>query len=204
MNLVEFGNYNVSFQIFKNDPIGIKCLEYWKMQCIEWCGDEYDKINDRFADQKYLDNWLNLYPKSVYVLNDNVSGLAPWNLNNYKITLENEKFYSNNERIIFYHFHHFKLFSKQWATNGFREYKVKTQKGINLLYLFYWKKIEEFNTILNISSDTSTRFDITSQGLNQKILEERNLYFKKKNKLTNFNLKRIPKFLRKLYIKLYA
>lgn len=204
LHLDEFGKYNVSFQIFKNDEIGIKCLEYWKTQCIEWCGDEYDEINNRFADQKYLDNWLNLYPNSVYVLNDNVSGLAPWNLNNYDISLKNNQFYSNNERIIFYHFHHFKLFSEKWATNGFREYSVKTKKGIDLLYFFYWKKLELFNKILNVSNDVSTRFDITSEDLAQKILKERKLYLKKKNKLSHFDIKPIPKFLRNIYIKLYA
>jgi len=203
LHLDRFGKYNVSFQIFKNDAVGIKCLEYWKQQCIDWCGDEYDAVNNRFADQKYLDNWLDLYPNLVYVLNDAVSGLAPWNLNNYSITQKNNEFYSNNERLIFYHFHHFKLFSKKWATNGFREYKVRTNKEIDKLYLNYWEKLEIFNVILNSSSDVSTRFDITSQDLTQKILKERNLYFKKKNKISHFNLKPIPKFLRKLYINFF-
>ena len=50
--LVEYGIYNVSFQIFKNDETGRKCLQHWRTQCIDWCRDEFDEINNRFADQK--------------------------------------------------------------------------------------------------------------------------------------------------------
>jgi len=32
---------------------GIGLLENWRTQCIEWCYNHYDQINDRFADQKY-------------------------------------------------------------------------------------------------------------------------------------------------------
>jgi len=69
------GKNNVSFQIFKNDAVGISCLELWREQCIEWCKDELDIENDRFADQKYLDNWEEKYDPNIKILNDNVTGI---------------------------------------------------------------------------------------------------------------------------------
>src|SRR5262245_5124074 len=33
----KYGIYNVSFQAFRRDETGIRCLEQWKKQCIGWC-----------------------------------------------------------------------------------------------------------------------------------------------------------------------
>jgi hypothetical protein len=201
--LEKYGKYNVSFQIFKNNVVGIQCLEFWKKQCVEWCADEYDEANDRFADQKYLDNWITLYPNEVHVLNDAVSGLAPWNLNNYVIEKKDTMYSSNSEQIIFYHFHHFKIFSEKWASNGFNEYKVRNQEGIDELYVDYWQKIEKFNEELSISSDNSSRYK-TSSKLLPKLLKEKTVYKKEGNSLKHVSFAHIPKFIRKLIIKVYA
>lgn len=202
-HLSKFGMYNVSFQIFKNNKIGLACLQKWKEECIEFCGDEYDEVNDRFADQKYLDKWLNLYPNEVFVLNDNVSGLAPWNLNNYKVEKKVNSFFSNNEQMIFYHFHHFKIFNEEWAANGFDVYKVKYQKGIDDLYLEYWNKIDDFNKEFAIAQDSSTRYKMSSK-LVPKLLKEKFVYKRKKNHLKHKSFAYIPKFIRKKIIKMYA
>ncbi len=153
----KFGLYNVSFQVFKNDVDGIGCLKLWEKQCIEWCKDELDEVNDRYADQKYLDKWPELFKDKVKVLDDDVSGLAPWNISSYHISQRNQKFYSNNNEIIFYHFHDFKIIGKNWVANGFKYYQVREQIALNKLYLFYWKKIIKFQKMLSISKDISSR-----------------------------------------------
>lgn len=203
LHLEKYGIFNVSFQIFKNNSIGLECLNEWKKDCINWCGDEFDKINDRFADQKYLDKWSNLFPNELYSLNDNTSGLAPWNINNYAITKKNDEFYSNNEKIIFYHFHHFKILSKKWATNGFNEYKVNSQSNLDLLYLYYWNLIENKNNNLGINQDNSTRYK--SNSLVATLLKEKIVFNRvNENEIKKINYGFIPKFIRKLIIKIYA
>jgi hypothetical protein len=199
-----YGVYNVSFQIFKNNKIGLKCLEYWKSQCLEYCSDKLDIINNRFADQKYLDNWNELYPNEVFSLNDNTSGLAPWNLDNYNLKVENNQFYSNEEKIIFYHFHQFKIFNKKWASNGFDEYKVKRQIAIDDLYLYYWNKIDFYNNQITNNEVISIRY-LQSKNIISKLLKEKIVY----KKINEFRIKRIsfrtiPKFIRKLIIKIYG
>lgn len=200
---VQYGIYNVSFQVFKNNETGINCLKHWREQCLEWCGDEFDAVNDRFADQKYLDNWVTLYPNQVYVLDDAVSGLAPWNLNNYKIEKKNGKYISNSKEMIFYHFHHFKIFNEKWASNGFDEYKVNHQEALDDLYADYWMKIEKFNSQLSISSDNSSRYK-TSKNLLPKLLKEKSVYKKEGDVIKRVSFTYIPKFIRKLIIKMYA
>lgn len=202
--LIEYGIYNVSFQIFKNDEIGIKCLQYWRTQCIDWCGDEFDKKNNRFADQKYLDNWPELYPFKLKVLDDNVSGIAPWNLNNYKITERDNKFYSNNERMIFYHFHHFKFFNKNWAANGLNIYRVKSKNIIGNLYLLYWNKISQYNKSLALMSDQSTRHNHLN-NTSARIFKENFVYFNLMNKiLINLNFTKMPNIIKRILIKINA
>lgn len=202
-HLSKFGMYNVSFQIFKNNETGLACLQKWKEECIEYCGDEYDEVNERFADQKYLDKWLTLYPNEVFVLNDNISGLAPWNLNNYKVEKIENCYYSNQEQIIFYHFHHFKIFNESWASNGFNEYKAKHQNGVDALYLDYWNKIDSFNNQFAIVKEDSTRYK-TSSKLLPKLLKEKEVYYRKNYNLEHKSFTFVPKFIRKLIIKRYA
>jgi hypothetical protein len=202
-HLSKFGKYNVSFQIFKNNEIGLSCLQRWKEECIDYCGDEFDEVNDRFADQKYLDNWLALYPNEVFVLDDNISGIALWNLNNYKIEKRGNRYFSNNEQMIFYHFHHFKIFNEIWASNGFYEYKAKHQNGVDELYIDYWNKIDSFNNQFAIVKEDSTRYK-TSTKLLPKLLKEKVVYYRKNYNLEHKSFTFVPKFIRKLIIKMYA
>mgnify|MGYP000946647940 CR=1 FL=1 len=202
-DLIKFGKNNVSFQIFKNDEIGLKCLQKWKKQCIDWCHDYLDEENNRFADQKYLDTWENDYPDKVKTLNSSTTGIAPWNLNNYSITKKFNSFNSNGEKIIFFHFHHFKLIGENWATNGFEIYKVKTGNEARSLYFDYWKRLKKINKELAITTvNIRTNSDVSKR---QKLRTENslflNLFF---NSYLSIRFNKLPIILQKIIFKIYA
>ncbi|HRG59142.1 MAG TPA: glycosyl transferase [Bacteroidia bacterium] len=198
----KYGKYNVSFQIFKNDEIGLACLKKWRSECIDWCKDEYDEINDRFADQKYLDAWPNLYADKLLVLNDDVCGIAAWNLNNYTISSTNEQFYSNQKKIIFYHFHNFKILGKKWAAHGFNKYKVNANNQIHMLYLHYWNLLEAANPNSKNKTDISARVNLTG-NLGDKLYNERYVYFKVSSRKIKFlDYHNLPNLIRKIIYKL--
>jgi hypothetical protein len=202
--LAMYGYYNVSFQIFKNDEIGQKCLARWREQCLEWCGDHPDEMNNRFADQKYLDEWPERYEGAVKVLDDNVSGIAPWNLNNYSIKKKNRLFYSNDERIIFYHFHQFKFISAAWASHGFNQYQVKYNNQIGKLYLKYWNKVNKYNKRLFFIKDHSVRNNQV-HVIWERLQIENLVYFKVMGCLIfNIRIQKLPGILKRLMGKLYA
>jgi hypothetical protein len=138
---IKYGIYNVSFQIFKNDPIGNLCLKKWSMDCLEWCKDYFDEKKNRFADQLYLNNWLQEYKGSIYIINDDVGGIAPWNLNNYKLTLKKGRFFSNDKPLIFFHFHDFRIVQNNYIFHSFQNYGVDCDKGITALYKDYFMKV---------------------------------------------------------------
>ncbi len=198
-----YGVYNVSFQIFKNDETGVSCLKKWKEQCMDWCKDELDQVNQRFADQLYLNDWPKLYPNQVKELNDEVSGLAPWNINNYTIENRLGTFYSNHKRIIFYHFHHFKILEKHWAINGFYTYKINPQPDLIKLYQIYWSKIEQYNMKFDFIVGVSQRYNYNKKKY--KILhEEKSIFMKKDNEITLVSYNLVPRFVLKIFSKFYA
>lgn len=196
INLEVWGKYNVSFQIFKNNVIGWQCLNNWRAQCLNWCKDELDENNNRFADQKYLDTWPSEFKNQVKVLDDNCSGLAPWNINKYRISLKNKYFFSCNERLIYYHFQHFKIFSKNIASTGFYIYRANSSKEVKSLYLDYWSNVEKVNKQLNLDPDNSLRNNL-KQKLIPKILEEKKVFFKWYKLIIELDTNKFPKlFLR--------
>lgn len=202
--LEKYGKNNVSFQIFKNDENGLECLKIWREKCIEWCKDILDEENNRYADQKYLDNWERSFPNKVKVLSDNVSGLAPWNLNNYIITIKNKRFYSSKEAMIFYHFHHNKFFNKRWVTNGFSTYKVNYQKSHLKIYQDYWTDVQEKAKKINITEENLIRFGDVKTLKN--ILSNEKTVFLRVNKfyVIYLNFSTLNNFVRKILFKIYA
>jgi hypothetical protein len=134
-HLAKFGKYNVSFQSFKNDSVAVKCLLKWKNQCIDWC---YDKLEpERFADQKYLDEWENEYP-DLYVINIPGCGIAPWNLNRYSLSVENHSVLTDSHKLIYYHFHQLKIINDRLIRHVLPLFNVKPTHFINTrIYLPY-------------------------------------------------------------------
>lgn len=185
----KFGLYNVSFQVFKNNETGLKCLKDWEKDCIDWCHDIPDEISGRFADQKYLDKWVDTYPGEVHVLDDAVSGLAAWNVDNYTFSVTDDEVYVNgDQRMIFYHFHYFKLLGPSIALNGFGTYKVKTKSDIlaNKVYKTYWDALDKFNTQLNNKLEHTERYSLKKSKL-RLLLMHKTGFFRANGKLYRIN-----------------
>jgi hypothetical protein len=96
---------------FKHDLSGLNVLEWWRQRCFEWCYARFE--NGKFGDQKYLDDWTTRF-ENIYVPTHIGCGLAPWNVNQYDLILNDDKLYVQDKItkeknvIIFYHFHNLK------------------------------------------------------------------------------------------------
>jgi len=106
------GIYCVQFMTFNNDENGMKVLNWWRDACNKWC---YARIEDgKFGDQKYLDNWTKQF-EGVHILKHLGGGVAPWNMQQYDFSIENDniqislKETSIGCELIFFHFHGLKL-----------------------------------------------------------------------------------------------
>lgn len=137
------GIYNVQFLTFKNDINGMKALQWWRNSCIAWC---YRRAEDgKMGDQKYLDDWTTRF-EGVHVLQHLGGGVAPWNVQQYK--LEKKPF-----KLIFYHFQGFKILSNNKVDLGFFRLRKEDIRILYRPYLFHLEKIKA--SIVN----TNDRYD---------------------------------------------
>lgn len=103
------GRFCVEWVSFRRSDVGLKCLNRWREQCINWC---YYRLEDgKMGDQKYLDEWPSLYP-ACHILKHPGAGIAPWNYEQYTFTgklVDGHNVFVNGHPLIFYHFHQFQL-----------------------------------------------------------------------------------------------
>jgi hypothetical protein len=145
------GKYCVQFIYFKNDIDGMEALEWWRKRCKEWC---YSKCEDgKFGDQKYLDDWTTRF-KNIYVPIHIGCGLAPWNIQQYDISIENSKLFSQDkitrkkEPVIFYHFHGLnKIYTDTekiiWHLPVSKQYVIDIKKR-DIIYTDYLQLISKY------------------------------------------------------------
>ena len=110
MHLEVHGKYNVGLLCFRNDEIGLKVLNRWRQQCIEWCYVKRSQ-DGKFADQVYLNDWPRRF-EHVTVLQNVGAGVAPWNHTQYTYSVdESNRVFVNGTPLVFYHFHELKFIS---------------------------------------------------------------------------------------------
>jgi hypothetical protein len=113
------GIYNVGWVSFRRDINGIACLQWWREKCIEWC---YDKIEpDRFADQKYLNYWEEMF-EGVVVIQHKGANLAAWNISSYNLQFREGNVLIDNQFLIFFHFNSFKKVTSIMYTSSMKHY----------------------------------------------------------------------------------
>lgn len=101
------GRFCVEWVSFRRDDEGMACLARWREQCIEWC---FYRLEDgRMGDQKYLDEWPQLYA-SCHILQHPGAGIAPWNYAQYAFGNDaSGNITVQSALLIFYHFHQFQM-----------------------------------------------------------------------------------------------
>lgn len=95
------GHYNVGWLTFHADAGGTACLEWWRARCIEWCFDRVEA--DRYADQKYLDRFPELFDSVVNITHPGAN-LAPWNVAAAEVSLHDGQPFVDGRALVFFHF----------------------------------------------------------------------------------------------------
>lgn len=101
------GIYCVQFMTFNADERGLNVLQWWQDRCLEWCYNRHE--DGKFGDQKYLDDWTTRFD-GVHVLQHLGGGVAPWNVQQYKVHKIESNLYVNEAPIVFYHFQDYKYY----------------------------------------------------------------------------------------------
>ncbi|MGA2585576.1 MAG: glycosyl transferase [Candidatus Aminicenantales bacterium] len=137
----KYGIYNVGWLSFRRNEHALACLNWWREQCIAWCYDREEE--DRFADQKYLDDWPIRF-HNVVVLEHKGANLARWNLANYRIDFRNGKCWVDEDPLIFFHFQGFRQVMRGMYDPGLWCYQIRPSlQMLNGLYFPYIKALRE-------------------------------------------------------------
>lgn len=140
------GIYNVGMLIFRNDKEGLKCLQWWRERCLEWC---YYRIeNGKMGDQKYLDEFPKLF-NGVCILENLGACVAPWNIGQYKIEERKGRVLIDGYPLIFYHFGGLGIFTKLPFLNPtvYGPYRGRELRH-KIIYRPYFDKIYEMQNLV--------------------------------------------------------
>lgn len=147
------GIFNAGVVYIKKDAIGLKALERWRTQCINWCYRIPE--GKKFGDQMYLDEWPKLY-KNLHQFQHRGINLAPWNIRVHKIYKDKGVVYVGGQPLIFYHFHELKIYSDLTFSPSYG-YNIP-KKTLQLIYKHYEdtiidiiKKLDRINPNLKSS-----------------------------------------------------
>lgn len=108
---LENGTYNVSLVWWRRTDKTMEQLQGWRFQCLDWC-HEWVAPDGKFADQGYLNDWPEKW--GSHVLGHLGCNLAPWNMGQYGYRMLGNEIYVEMDRLIFFHFHEFKV-QNEWA-----------------------------------------------------------------------------------------
>ncbi len=162
------GIYCVQFITFKNNQQGLTVLNWWAQACLAWCYARYE--DGKMGDQKYLDSWPYMFD-GVYICNNTAAGLAPWNVLNYDIRVQDEAITISDKPLIFYHFHDLRYLSNNtWYVGG---YDIPDHV-IEYIYKPY------IRTLLDIDKSIKTQYNNvdTLYKLDVNTLNDRSFKFK--------------------------
>lgn len=152
-----YGVYCVQFMTFRSDANGMKVLNWWADRCIEWC---FNRVEDgKFGDQKYLDNWSTQF-ESIYVVQNIGGGVAPWNIQQYRVT-EGPKV--DGIPVIFYHFHRFKIYESGRFSLCDGPYRLG-EGAVKFIYLEYVAELKECLSILESTRPNAKRGTVAEPG----------------------------------------
>ena len=153
------GIYNVRMIIFKNDELAKKCLKWWRERCLEWCFSYYE--GGKLGDQMYLNDWPERFV-GVHVVKNKGVNLAPWNLNKYLITKKGDDIFVDEDKLIYYHYHSFKMYCDGNFQLFYSSYLISGNDK-NIIYSPYILKIKELVAKMKLESNGNVF------GFNQKM-----------------------------------
>lgn len=145
-HLEKNGVYNVAWVSFRRDANGLACLDWWRDRCLEWCHDYID--GERYADQGYLNEFPRRFA-GVQVLDHAGVNLAPWNVDNAKISHRDGMLCVGKQRVLFYHFQGLRELLPGWFDSGLLFYSSRMTPSLrDFVYRPYLRKLTAMQDLL--------------------------------------------------------
>jgi hypothetical protein len=112
MWLERSGRFNVGVVVGRPGSEYLDCINLWRLQVLDFCGVDLER--GMCGDQTYLNDWPVRYG-GLYIFEDIGIGVAPWNLNNYRVSSSRGQILVDEMPIIFFHFHGLEIRNIGWV-----------------------------------------------------------------------------------------
>ena len=136
--------HNTEIIAFRNDAEAISVLEWWKLRCLEYTGQENIQTADglsRFGNQKYLDYFQDI-SQAVRVSQNPGFGVAPWNVGEFTLSTSPDGIpLVDGSRVIFYHFQSFSMIAEGCASPALPAYPLSAE-ALRLFVAPYFTAVE--------------------------------------------------------------
>jgi hypothetical protein len=129
------GKYCVQFNAFSNTVEGRAVLGYWKSECFKYSKDS----PLRLPGQTCLDRWPGLFP-GVRELHHLGAGLAPWNVQSYRLSERGGQLFVDESPLVFYHYHQYARYPN--GDHELGDYRLD-DRVVDLIYRPYAREIEK-------------------------------------------------------------
>lgn len=101
------GKHNAGYVAARRSVIGQQVISWWRDQCIASCSSTPSESS--YADQKYLDEFRQQTPLGESSSHMGLNA-APWNIENYRVTVEDGRVRVDDVPLLLYHFQGLQLF----------------------------------------------------------------------------------------------
>lgn len=124
-----YGLYQTSLIGFKNDEVGMKCVDWWRERCIEACSSEPQPEKSIWRDQKYMDRIPYIFSYIKIAENHGINA-ALWSIANENLDsyAKDGEFFVKNNKLIAYHFAGELLFDE----NRFNAFGQAIPESVNI------------------------------------------------------------------------
>lgn len=141
-HLENHGRFNAGWLVFRRCPEGLAALDWWRCRCIEWCRDTVDEANRRFADQRYIDRFAELFPHT-HASRHLGANLAPWNVATVNFSRRVDVILlDGRDSLLFFHFHGIKPVWRRWYKTSHDDYRAPMSPLVrNAIYRPYLKAL---------------------------------------------------------------
>jgi hypothetical protein len=123
------GKHNAGYVAARCSKQGEEAISWWKDRCIESCS--VIPTDTTFADQKYLDQFSELFPFGVSARHRGLN-VAPWNVENFSVKTHARCVYVDDVPLLLYHFQGLQLFDNGTASLYIGDMRIRDVLRVNI------------------------------------------------------------------------
>ena len=172
------GKHNAGYVAARCSRQGEQVITWWKDRCVDSCS--IIPTDTTFADQKYLDQFTNLFNCGASSHHKGLN-VAPWNVENFIIEVYAGRVYVDDFPLLLYHFQGLQLFDNGTASLYIGDMRIPDVLRINVYQRYLEAILQSFVKIRGVDPAFSNGLGKQQKYLGNIIKRTINIAMKRSN-----------------------